>query len=109
MKPIKVAVLMKTEKDTDYICNLLSQGKAIVFCDSPVDADAIVCDTELLTKAKKEALKALADYGTIKEAAAKICKIEATIKKQLCSARKKLKVKTNIQAIFIAYRCGFIR
>ncbi len=99
---------MKTEKDTDYICKLLSQGKAIVFCDSPIDADAIVYDSELLTNAEREALEVLADYGSIKEAASKIHKAEATIKKQLCSARKKLKVKTNIQAIVIAYRLGLI-
>ena len=67
MKPVKVAVLMKTEKDTDYICKLLSQGKAIVFCDSPIDADAIVYDSELLTNAEREALKALADLGASKK------------------------------------------
>lgn len=62
---MKVAVLARTEKDVAYIKYLLSQGQEIAFCDDPLQADAVIVDTELLTPAEKEVLKALADYGSI--------------------------------------------
>jgi DNA-binding NarL/FixJ family response regulator len=105
---MKVAVLARTEKDVAYIKYLLSQGQEIDFCDDPLQADAVIVDTELLTPAEKEVLKALADYGSIEEVAAKTLRAKATVKKHLCSARKKLKAKTNIQAIAFALRYRLI-
>jgi DNA-binding NarL/FixJ family response regulator len=105
---MKVAVLARTEKDVAYIKYLLSQGQEIAFCDDPLQADAVIVDTELLTPAEKEVLKALADYGSIEEVAAKTFRAKATVKKHLCSARKKLKAKTNIQAIAFALRYRLI-
>lgn len=108
MKTIKVAVIAKSDKDADYIRMLLSQGKSITICDSVLEADAIVFDAEILTNSEKEALKALVEHGSVREAAAKTLKTESTLKKQICSARKKLKAKTNLQAILIACRLGLI-
>jgi DNA-binding NarL/FixJ family response regulator len=105
---MKVAVLARTEKDVAYIKYLLSQGQEIDFCDDPLQADAVIVDTELLTPTEKEVLKALADYGSVEEVAAKTFRAKATVKKHLCSARKKLKAKTNIQAIAFALRYRFI-
>jgi DNA-binding NarL/FixJ family response regulator len=105
---MKVAVLARTEKDVAYIKYLLSQGQEIAFCDDPLQADAVIVDTELLTPIEKEVLKALADYGSIEEVAAKTFRAKATVKKHLCSARKKLKAKTNIQAIAFALRYRLI-
>jgi DNA-binding NarL/FixJ family response regulator len=105
---MKVAVLARTEKDVAYIKCLLSQGQEIDFCDAPLQADAVIVDTELLTPAEKEVLKALADYGSVEEVAAKTFRAKATVKKHLCSARKKLKAKTNIQAIAFALRYRLI-
>ena len=68
---MKVAVLARMEKDVAYIKYLLSQGQEIDFCDDPLQADAVIVDTELLTPAEKEVLKALADYGSVEEVAAK--------------------------------------
>ena len=51
-------------------------------------ADAVIVDTEILTPAEKEVLKALADYGSVEEVAAKTFRAKATVKKHLCSARK---------------------
>jgi DNA-binding NarL/FixJ family response regulator len=105
---MKVAVLARTEKDVAYIKYLLFQGQEIDFCDDPLQADAVIVDTELLTPAEKEVLKALADYGSVEEVAAKTFRAKATVKKHLCSARKKLKAKTNIQAIAFALRYRLI-
>ena len=106
---MKVAVLARTEKDVAYIKYLLSQSKDITFCDDPLQANAVIVDTELLTPAEREVLKALSDYGSVEEVAAKTFRAKATVKKHLCSARKKLKAKTNIQAVAFALRCGLIR
>ena len=105
---MKVAVLARTEKDGAYIKYLLSQSKEITFSDDPTQADAIIVDTEILTPAEKEVLKALADYGSVEEVAAKTLRAKATVKKHLCSARKKLKAKTNIQAVAFALRYRLI-
>ncbi len=105
---MKVAVLARTEKDVAYIKYLLSQSKDITFCDDPLQADAVIVDAELLTPAEKEVLKALSDYGSVEEVAAKTFRSKATVKKHLCSARKKLKAKTNIQAVAFALRYRLI-
>ena len=105
---MKVAVLARTEKDVAYIKHLLSQSKNISFCDDPMQANAVIVDAELLTPAEKEILKALADYGSVEEVAAKTLRSKATVKKHLCSARKKLKAKTNIQAVAFALRYRLI-
>jgi len=96
-------------KDVAYIKYLLSQSKDITFCDDPLQADAVIVDAELLTPAEKEVLKALSDYGSVEEVAAKTFRAKATVKKHLCSARKKLKAKTNIQAVAFAIRYRLIR
>jgi len=106
---MKVAVLARTEKDVAYIKHLLSQSKNISFCDDPMQANAVIVDAELLTPAEKEILKALADYGSVEEVATKTFRAKATVKKHLCSARKKLKAKTNIQAVAFALRYRLIR
>jgi len=105
---MKVAVLARTEKDVAYIKHLLSQSKDITFCDDPLQADAVIVDAELLTHAEKEVLKVLSDYGSVEEVAAKTFRSKATVKKHLCSARKKLKAKTNIQAVAFAIRYKLI-
>jgi len=105
---MKVAVLARTEKDVAYIKHLLSQSKDITFCDDPLQADAVIVDAELLTHAEKEVLKALSDYGSVEEVAAKTFRAKATVKKHLCSARKKLKAKTTIQAVAFAIRYRLI-
>jgi len=87
---------------------LLSQSKDITFSDDPTQADAVIVDTEFLTPAEKEVLKALADYGSVEEVAAKTFRAKATVKKHLCFARKKLKAKTNIQAVAFALRYRLI-
>ncbi len=105
---MKVAVLARTEKDVAYIKYLLSQSKDITFCDEPMQANAVIVDTEILTPTEKEVLKALADYGSVEEVAARTFRAKATVKKHLCSARKKLKAKTNIQAVAFAIRYRLI-
>ncbi len=106
---MRVVVWARTEKDVAYIKYLLSQSKDISFCDDPMQANAVIVDTKLLTTTEKEVLKALADYGSVEEVAAKTFRAKATVKKHLCSARKKLKAKTNIQAVAFALCYGLIR
>lgn len=108
VKTVKVLVLAKTEKDAAYIRFLLSQGKGLLPCDNPLESDVVIVDPELLTPAEKEVLKALADHGSIEEVAAKTFRSKPTVKKHLCSVRRKLKVKTNIQAVALAIRYRLI-
>ncbi len=51
-----------------------------------------------VTKAEKDALEAVANYGTVKEAAAALGKSPHTIVRQLASARQRLDVTTTIAA-----------
>ena len=108
MKPLRVAVLAKTEKDADYLRLLLSQGKGVSLCDRPFEADALVMDSEILTPAEISVLKALLRYGSVKQAAAQSNYAITTFKKHLYSARRKLKVNTNLQALVIACLCRLI-
>ena len=108
MKPLKVVVLAKTEKDEDYLRLLLSQGKGVSLCDSPFEADATVMDANILTPAEISVLKALLRYGSVKQAASQTHYSVTTFKKHLYSARRKLKVNTNLQAIVIACLCRLI-
>lgn len=109
MRTIKVKVLAKSDRDADYICRLLAQGKGIFLCDAVLEADAVVFEEDLLTKAEKKALEALVEFGSCKKAAEKIFKNPSTLKKQICSAKKKLDAKTNIQAVLIAYQLGLLK
>lgn len=86
---LKVAVLMKSERDEDHLCSLVRQVRGIVICESISEADVIVYDVKLLTKSEKEALKAVGEFWSINEAAEKIFKSKSTLKKQLLSAREK--------------------
>ncbi|MCS3921220.1 helix-turn-helix transcriptional regulator [Fervidibacter sacchari] len=108
MKPLKVVVLTKTEKDEDYLRLLLSQGKGVSLCDSPFEADATVMDANILTPAEISVLKALLRYGNVKQAASQTHYAITTFKKHLNSARRKLKVNTNLQALVIACLCRLI-
>ena len=108
VKPLRVAVLAKTEKDEDYLRLLLSQGKGVSLCDNPFEADAIVIDADILTPAEISVLKALLRYGSVKQAAAQTHHAVTTFKKHLYSARRKLKVNTNLQALVIACLFRFI-
>ncbi|MDW8029333.1 MAG: helix-turn-helix transcriptional regulator [Armatimonadota bacterium] len=109
MRTVKVKVLARSDKDADYICRLLAQGKGIFLCDAVLEADAVVFEGDLLTKAEKKALEALVEFGSCKKAAEKISKTPSTLKKQIHSAKKKLDAKTNIQAVLIAYRLGLLK
>lgn len=51
-----------------------------------------------LTPAERQALEAVAQYGTTKQAAAALGKSQHTIERQLESARQRLNVGTTIEA-----------
>jgi DNA-binding NarL/FixJ family response regulator len=108
VKPLRVIVLTKTEKDEDYLRLLLSQGRGIALSDSPYEANALVVDADILTPAEIAVLKALLRHGSVKQAAAQTHYAVTTFKKHLYSARRKLKVNTNLQAIVVACLCGLI-
>ena len=56
-----------------------------------------------VTPAEKQALEALLQHGTAKEAAAAIGKSPRTIEKQLETARERLHVTTTIEAVRLVF------
>ena len=65
-------------------------------------------DADILTPAEISVLKALLRYGSVKQTASQTHYSITTFKKHLYSARRKLKVNTNLQAIVIACLCRLI-
>ncbi len=105
---MKVLVLARREKDKDYLMRLLKEGKGITFAGSLEPADAAVIDADLLTPAEREVLQAIVQHGSIAQAAVKTYRTPETVKKHLRSIRRKLGVKTTLQAIALALRLRLI-
>ncbi|MFA0735981.1 MAG: hypothetical protein OGMRLDGQ_002481 [Candidatus Fervidibacter sp.] len=108
MRKLKVLVWARDERDADYLQRLLQGGKGIVLCEPAEKADAVVTDAELLTRAEKEVLQAIARYGSVKEVAKRTFRSEATVKKHLRSVRQKFQVPTTVQAVALALRLRLI-
>lgn len=105
---MKVLVLARSEKDRDYLVRLLKEGKGITFVEPADSPDALVVDAALLTPTERAILKALIQHGSLAEVAAKTHRALATVKKHLCSIRKKLRVKTTFQAIALVVRARLV-
>ncbi len=105
---MRVLVLARSEKDRDYLIRLLKEGKGITFVEPNDPPNAIVVDADLLTTTERTVLKALIQHGSLKQAAKETHRTYVTLKKHFRSIRKKLRVKTNIQAVAVALRCRLV-
>ncbi len=105
---MKVLVLARKEKDKDYLMRLLKEGKGITFAAPLEPMDAAVIDADLLTPAEREILQAIVQNGSIAQVAVKTCRTPETVKKHLRSIRRKLGVKTTLQAVALAFRLRLI-
>lgn len=109
MQRRKVAILTKDPLLRRYLEQQLGADPAIELVEGlNNEPDAVVMDDRLLTATERQVLQMVADCGSIKAAATRLCRSERTIKQELAAIREKLGFRTTLQVIVWALQNGIV-